>query len=66
MKTRKNTPAEMAKWKRTPKEYRGTTNGVRMVLHMNRKTGATESWPLDLAHADDLLFAFGGYEKNQN
>jgi hypothetical protein len=44
----------MALWKRTPKDYRGIVNGVRMVLHMNPETGATELWPLSAVYSEEM------------
>lgn len=37
---------EALAWKHTHRDFKGVTDGVKMRLHLNPKTGGTESWPL--------------------
>lgn len=43
-------------WRHTHRDFRGVgDDGVRRVLHLNRATGGTESWPLSSFTDDELI-----------
>jgi hypothetical protein len=42
-------------WKHSHADFKGVTDGVRYRLHLNEKTGGTESWPLSTFTDEQLI-----------